>query len=372
MENNLKQLPERFSVYAKTLEEAKYIVKKQEELCGGNEYESRNSYYRFCPNAVYDKYGKMGDSYLGSSFDVTKEFTFEEFKSFFEKKEEFPTDDFCVTNNRNNKEVVEYLVNKGFKRNGFFGNSSAYYGVKNNQIDASFNPNSFKTSYTLQQLKELDNMKERKIIGYKCPMDLFDGKVKVGDIYVKIKTTYGLKDNSSTAFELPKEIVEQWSPVYEQKYKVGDWITVTNTSNSKWLLDTNQKTFKLTQEPTNFNGIMCWSTSGIGNRGMNKVGMYGIREEDFRKATEEEIKSVQQKTINVNNTDIIIKKGSMFAVDKEFDLNYLQVVRELFNDKIPLEGWTISVETVKIGCRGNFKKSDIENIIDEYKKFNTN
>lgn len=363
MENNLKQLPERFSVYAKTLEEAKYISEKQKELCGYN-YPQRNVYYRFSPKEP-DKSGYSSGSYLTKSYplcqyNIQHEFTFEEFKSFFEKKEEFPTDDFCISNNGNNVEVVEYLKSKGFNTVLDGSNTIAYYGIKFGKVDISYSLNFFKTSYTLKQLKELDNMKERKIIGYKLLEKIEGYKTEVGSI---------CKD--PLYFALYKDH-PKFEAVYEQKYKVGDWITVTNTSNSKWLLDTNQKTFKLTQEPTKFNNVMCWSTSGIGDRGMNNVGMYGICEEDFRKATEEEIKSVQQKTINVNNTDIIIKKGSMFAVDAEFKLEYLQEIsKDLFNEKITSR-WTVNVESVKIGCKTGWTKAHIDIIIDEYKKFNTN
>jgi len=60
----------------------------------------------------------------------------------------------------------------------------------------------------------------------------------------------------------------------------------------------------------------------------------------------------------------------MFAVDKEFTLEYLQVIQQLFSEKYYTSAWNINVETVKLGCKQGFKKSDIDKIIDEYKKFN--
>jgi len=343
MENNLKQLPERFSVYAKTLEEAKYIVQKQEELCGYGETESRNSYYRFCPNAVYDKYGKMDESYLGSSFNIEKEFTFEEFKSFFEKKEEFPIDDFCVTNNGNNVEVVDYLKSKGFDNpNDLSGINEIerFYGIKSNSITWYYRDNKFKTSYTLQQLKELDNMKERKIIGYKLLEKIEGYTTEVGSI---------CKD--PLYFALYKDH-PKFEAVYEEEFKVGDWVTWKQYSNIAYRLIylNSDGGFKVDHEQGNY--IDC--------------NIYTL----CRKSTEEEIKKSQQKTINVNNTDIIIKKGSMFAVDKEFTLEYLQVIQQLFSEKYYTSAWNINVETVKLGCKQGFKKSDIDKIIDEYKKFN--
>lgn len=85
----MKKLPDKFSVYAKTLEEAKYIIEKQKELCEGSCSEYSNHYYRF--NIKTNDYGGATTSYitneyLRKNYDITQEFTFEEFKSYFEEK----------------------------------------------------------------------------------------------------------------------------------------------------------------------------------------------------------------------------------------------------------------------------------------------
>ena len=114
MENNLKQLPERFSVYAKTLEEAKYIVQKQGEICGESFDAVDDTYYRFSPkdydNSGYSTTSYLKDEFLLKDYEIEHEFTFEEFKSFFEKKEEFPTDDFGVIVEDNAEEYI--VMNK--------------------------------------------------------------------------------------------------------------------------------------------------------------------------------------------------------------------------------------------------------------------
>lgn len=76
-----------------------------------------------------------------------------------------------------------------------------------------------------------DYKMNKKIIGYKAPMDLFEGEVKKGTIYngnpkeasSQKPNTYWIKDNFSTKYNLPKEIVETWEPVYESQKlnKVG-------------------------------------------------------------------------------------------------------------------------------------------------------
>jgi hypothetical protein len=67
----------------------------------------------------------------------------------------------------------------------------------------------------------------KKIIGYKCPTDLFNGRVKKGTIYKidnantnDLYNTCGHTSDPSYGFSnLPKEIVQQWEPVYAEESK---------------------------------------------------------------------------------------------------------------------------------------------------------
>ena len=65
--------------------------------------------------------------------------------------------------------------------------------------------------------KEYQHMKEKEIIGYLAPFDLFGGKVKKGDVLNQKNLSYS-KDGDYTYY-LPKEIVEQWEPVYKEEPK---------------------------------------------------------------------------------------------------------------------------------------------------------
>lgn len=91
----MKKLPDDFSVYAKTLEEAKYITEKQKELCGDFITTQPLTYYRFRLKGHHDKYGHSGQSYitnlsLKETYNITHEFTFKEFKSYFEEEQYIP------------------------------------------------------------------------------------------------------------------------------------------------------------------------------------------------------------------------------------------------------------------------------------------
>ena len=63
---------------------------------------------------------------------------------------------------------------------------------------------------------------EKEIIGYLVPMDLFGGIVKKGYVFkisnISIGTTaYGF--NTNPVYNMPKEIVETWEPVYKEVIK---------------------------------------------------------------------------------------------------------------------------------------------------------
>ena len=67
---------------------------------------------------------------------------------------------------------------------------------------------------------------DRKIVGYKAPKDLFDGEVRCGIIYKPLASVMN-KSYAATnilgqpylsKYNLPKEIVESWEPVYEESF----------------------------------------------------------------------------------------------------------------------------------------------------------
>lgn len=82
-------------------------------------------------------------------------------------------------------------------------------------------------SYSVKEFLKEETMENKKLIGYKVPYDLWGGQIKKGSIYITHPpNNYGYRDNMIEEFNIAKEIVEQWEPVYEEKFKVGDWVTV--------------------------------------------------------------------------------------------------------------------------------------------------
>ena len=123
----MKKLPEQFSVYAETINEARYICEKQRELCGGTfNTPEKGMFYRFCPNYKNDSWGFSSTSYINAKWDsygynIQHEFTFKEFKSYFEDKVCFEGDGTERTGER----IIEELEKLG----GI--NTSIYQGTSN-------------------------------------------------------------------------------------------------------------------------------------------------------------------------------------------------------------------------------------------------
>lgn len=90
-------------------------------------------------------------------------------------------------------------------------------------------------SLPIVKIKQLLNEKpmEKKIIGYLAPMDLFDGKVKKGDVFKLYGESYrATHDGILVGSFLPKEIVETWVSIYEEPLKPGDWVIVIASKSS--------------------------------------------------------------------------------------------------------------------------------------------
>jgi hypothetical protein len=130
--NNMKKLPEQFSVYARTKEEAVYICEKQKEMCGSTfSTPEKYMFYRFSPNRAYDKWGYNSTSYISypsrlSEYNIQHEFTFEEFKSYFEEV----NNKVCFKSDGTN-EMGDKIINELERLGG--KNVSSYSGNSNNR-----------------------------------------------------------------------------------------------------------------------------------------------------------------------------------------------------------------------------------------------
>lgn len=73
-----------------------------------------------------------------------------------------------------------------------------------------------RNNFTIIEAKDFIAANSGEVVGYKAPCDLFDGKIKKGDVPRKSENGYTF-DSIGLSNYLPKEIVETWEPVYEKK-----------------------------------------------------------------------------------------------------------------------------------------------------------
>lgn len=251
----MKQLPEKFSVYARTLEEAKYITEKQKELCGGNALLKAKHYYRFTPKEINSKFGSHDYSYLthATAYGITIKFTFEEFKSYFEE-ESIP--DFKIKGTKLPliNEDIHFKVKKW---DSFQNNARAYISDKEQQYSYGYEILNdvvyiyaerknftierdywmFKEEDLIRLYKKQNNIKDmenKKIIGYKLT------KPEYMEFANKL-----VDEETNTCIYFDTAVVEEWNhtdailiwkkagvlnlwfePVYEvvYDYQVGDWV----------------------------------------------------------------------------------------------------------------------------------------------------
>lgn len=109
-------------------------------------------------------------------------------------------------------------------------------GSTHSDTSTTYYNNNGYTILTINDIKFPNEMQKKKIIGYKAPMDLFEGKIKKGNLfYANVASGYIGTDGTEigkastiSGTYLPKEIVETWEPVYQELYEVGDFVFAVN------------------------------------------------------------------------------------------------------------------------------------------------
>jgi hypothetical protein len=158
-----------------------------------------------------------------SFYEVINKYSNYEFLSFKEFKTKYMQEfvlpeKWCVLRDKENHEII----NAWFKANGY-GSPIAekdYIAIKGaNYISPYMGaiPDG-RTVITFDQFKKYVMKIKENIIGYKAPCDLFEGKVKKGTIYKKsIDGKVYFMNMNSDIYSLPKEIVETWEAVFQQR-----------------------------------------------------------------------------------------------------------------------------------------------------------
>jgi hypothetical protein len=96
------------------------------------------------------------------------------------------------------------------------------YFLTNRLIKESYTEITF--DYFIKNILIQEEMKNKKLIGYEVPINMFKNEIKKGDIYAIYKDNdllctplnYGKLEQDAAYYSIPKEIVETWNPVYEE------------------------------------------------------------------------------------------------------------------------------------------------------------
>lgn len=180
-----------------------------------------------------------------------EEITFKEFKKYVLgiQEEQFPEDDFgVVIENNNGREIIEYLISKGFKNTASLKGSmfDGRYSILKGMNCITSNPNPVSKIYTLQQLKQLENnMETKKILTYKLVREEYaDACIKITEFDGTPKTfmEYRLAvDGNFVAKLRTAGVLDLWfEPVYEKQERVINMGSFNLTIKPKGIFHSNE------------------------------------------------------------------------------------------------------------------------------------
>jgi hypothetical protein len=190
---------------------------------------------------------------------------------------------------------------------------------------------------------------EKKIIGYKAPRDLFKGRIKQGDLFSeKSSEGFVMYNKNHMTSGVPTEIVETWEPVYEEEFKVEDWVVFDVEKAKDW---ENGAGYTDT-----WNAPHVLKIDGVGERNLQFKGeqhpyrqgqSFSNYKELFRKATPEEIKKAQTIKIGEYEAEFhpgLVKFGCQRFRKEELETIQKALFRSDFTTELIINGIGITKE----------------------------
>ena len=229
------------------------------------------------------------------------------------------------------------------------------------------------TQITLEQFKKhflKEKTMKKEIIGYKLIKPEYEGALKniqpQWNKKIHEEKGYNVAINSGVYYDFKKAgVLDLWfEPVYEEEFKVGDWVTVTEVEGSGWLSYCSQKTFELKKSPTHYCGGIYW--------GVNEGGLHA----KFRKATPEEIKAAQKQIIKMYSSnkgefeiEIIEGKAYYRPDNRELPKEWVKRIINSYDDVLisyaaSYNPYEITIKSIKVGCMEGTRKEDWMKVYD--------
>ena len=179
----------------------------------------------------------------------------------------------------------------------------------------------------------------RKIIGYKAPIDMKSIDITKDEIVILAKCgkLYRKNDRASSFYGIAKELVEAtWQAVYEEEFKKGDILVVTEAQSPVW---TKGKIFTFKE----------YGDSGQYIRDLEGVG--SVSSTACRKATPAEIEEFTTVKIGAYKTEKASSRTIKFGCEV-FNIEQLSYYKHLLlrnekagvNIKLNVNGVDITVE----------------------------
>ncbi len=221
------------------------------------------------------------------------------------------------------------------------------------------------TTLPTQSVKDFLRQIEKKIIGYKLAKEEYEASCQA--MGKDFKKSYQIAVNSPFAVTFRKAgVLDLWfEPVYEESYKVEDWIFVLNDDCSVYNVTKGFvgqiKEIKPSEKGSQYSSVFTYTN---GSKSSDREGC-------LRLATQEEIKKAAKTIIKIHSSnkgdfEIEIEDGKAWyrPENKNLTKEFLEDILSYFKLREKLTLYQVSVETIKVGCYEGVRKEDVQKVYD--------
>jgi hypothetical protein len=307
-------------------------------------------------NSNWDSLEKYYD-WVDSKKDIPI-YTFGEFEEMYLKEKFVLPVKWCV---KDCKKVTEYGAKRFHHKMGYIW-EDAYLCIdessgKYNYLKEKYNY----TEITFEQFKKYvlnqNNMENNKqIIGYKLIKEEYrEAAYKIANVSCFVNDMVDFQENSYIKEKLEEAgVLDIWfEPVYEEEFKVGDWVTFWSEIDKK-LYSSKIKEWT----PHNY----CKLENGL---------------EPFKhlikKATPEEIEKASKTIVkmyssNKGEFEIEVVNGKAYYrpenkhLPKEWIRDIINSYGNILIQKNVINPYNVEISSINVGCYHNCKKEDWENV----------
>lgn len=194
----------------------------------------------------------------------------------------------------------------------------------------------------VEAIKNYKKEDMKTIIGYRAPYNIIEWGLHEGEVIKYSGVSY-----SSSAYNcIPRTILKTWKPVYEEEFKIGDWVYIKCNNE-----DYAGRTVKIIEPNASYMPPKDDLVTVDINH--NSGGGYNIPIEEIRKATQEEIVAAQTQTVDMGEFKLVVRKGKCFHNEEDIsdfvrELNNFYTSTRLFGK----HNYAVNIDNVTFSCTG--------------------